>query len=108
MIKEIQEIIEEMITLNNRVYGAILSTQDLQVLANSIDIMKNIQKVMDHLFLESKYIPNSDLNQLIKVLSNIHELASQLEIAIDQIYALSTKFIGNYEKEWEIIHKNVA
>ena len=108
MIKEIQKISKEMVTLNDNVYGAILSAEDLQILENNIIIIKSVQKNINSLIDKAFFISSTNTDQLIISLTKIYQLLSQQAIAVEAITALSDKFICNYREEWNIIQKNVA
>ena len=108
MIKEIQEITKKMMFLNTLVHGAILSEEDLYVLENAIMAMSKIQNEVNCLLHNASLIPITNTNELTIILTKIHQLFSQLAVAIDIVYTLSIKFVRNYEEEWDAVRKNTA
>ena len=108
MIKEIQEISKAMITLNDRVYRAILSTEELHILKSNLTIIESIKNDINHLLEETSFISSTNTEQLITILTKIHQLLSQQAIAVESIATLTDKFIRNYREEWNIIQKNIA
>jgi hypothetical protein len=107
MIKEIEQIANAMITLNSQVYGAILSEKDLNILEKSLRKIKSIQNHIHNLLQESSLVSVTNDNDL-KEITNIHKLLIELGTAAEEIEELSSKFVCNYEEEWNIIKTNQA
>jgi hypothetical protein len=108
MIKEIEQISHEMIKLNAQVYGAILSETDLKALEKSLIKIKSSQDNINNLLHEASLISITNTNELIKIVTKIHQLLTDLGTSVETIYELSDKFVCNYRDEWNIVKTNQA
>jgi|GEM_PF-5040464 len=108
MIKEIEQISHELITLNNQVYGAILSEKDLCTLKNALTTIQCIQNNINNLLHKASAISITDTSETREVLSKIHQLLTELGTTVETIEALSSKFVCNYRDEWNILKNNQA
>ena len=108
MIKEIQQISQEMLTLNSQVYGAILAEKDLIILEEALIKINLIQKGINTLLDEASLISVADTKKSTAVVTKIYELLAELGTTVEIIHSLSTKFVCNYREEWNIIKTNQA
>lgn len=108
MIKEIKEISQEMIELNSQVYGTILSKKDLKKLEQALIGIQLNQNNINNLLREASLTSTSNPNELITIITNIHQSLYQLGIFTEKIYTLLDKFVCNYREEWNIIKTNQA
>lgn len=108
MIKEIQEITNELIDLNLLVYKEIFSTEDLDVLENAKKAILLIKEEIDFLLHNASHLPAGDTDSSMVILTKIAHLLSLQAIAINEISTLSVKFIRNYRKKWNSLEDNIA
>lgn len=105
MIREIQEVAKEMISLNYLAHGKILSIEDLHIIENAIKAMDLLQADIKNLLKEASFYAIADAHQSIEVFAKIHKLLSLLAVAIDEIYTISIKLVCNYREEWDAMQK---
>ncbi|HSC25223.1 MAG TPA: lipoate protein ligase C-terminal domain-containing protein [Candidatus Babeliales bacterium] len=108
MIKEIKEISQEMIKLNSQVYGTILSKKDLKKIKEALIGIQLNQNNINKLLQEASFTSTSNPNELITIITNIHQSLYQLGIFTEKIYTLLDKFVCNYREEWNITKINQA
>lgn len=108
MIKEIQQISQEMLTLNSQVYGAILSEKDLNLLKEALIKIKFIQENVNNLLDQASLISMTDTKELPNSVTKMYELLTELGTTVEVIYELSSKFVCNYREEWNILKTNQA
>ncbi len=108
MIKEIQQISQEMLTLNSQVYGAILSEKDLTTLEEALIKIKLIQEGINNLLDKTFLISSANTKESTEIVTKIYELLAELGTIIETIKEFSRKFVCNYREEWNIINTNQA
>lgn len=108
MIKEIQQISQELIILNSQVYGAILSEKDLTTLEEALIKIKLIKENINNLLDETSLISVADTKKSTETATKIYELLAELGTIVETIKEFSRKFVCNYREEWSIIKTNQA
>ncbi|HSC25221.1 MAG TPA: hypothetical protein VLB80_03345 [Candidatus Babeliales bacterium] len=108
MIKEIEQISQELVILNSQVYGAILSEKDLILLEEALVKIKFIQENINNLLEQASLTSITNTKGLTNIVTKIYELLTELGITFETIHELLRKFVCNYEEEWNIIKTNHA
>jgi hypothetical protein len=108
MIKEIQEISNKLAELSSLVDKKILSAEDLFILENAKKAMFSIKKDIDLLLHNASLLPLEDIDSFTTILTKISHLLSLQAIAINEIYAVSVKFIQNHRKKWKSATETIA
>jgi hypothetical protein len=105
VIREIQEITQKMFALNSSVHESMLSSEDIHIIKNAITAIEHIKKEINCLLQAALIISIAQRKEHVEVLVKIHQLFSQLAIAITEIDTLSIKFVRNYRKKYLAIEK---
>lgn len=108
MIKEIQQISQEMLTLNSQIYGAILSEKDLIALEEVLIKIKLLQENINSILDQASLISMTDTKKSNAMVTKLYELLTELGIMVEKVYDFSDKFVCNYREEWNIIKTNQA
>jgi hypothetical protein len=108
MIKEIKEISEMVIALNNNIYGALLSEKEVYFLKKNMYEIVSIQKNMHEILTSASCIAMIEKDRLVIILTEINELLSDLIIATESIAMVVNKFVCNYRNEYESFQSNRA
>jgi hypothetical protein len=106
MIKEIEQISREMLTLNSQVYGAILSEKDLIWLEKALVKIRFIKETFNNILEQASLTFTTNTKESTIAVTKIYELLTELDAIFNKMEELSSKFVCNYREEWNIINKN--